>query len=785
MFDKNKENGYVLVLSLVFLTVSSILITAMVMLARYGLSELSMDSDDDSALLLAMSGMEKTKQNIASSFRNYLYALPDSGAAHKIDWFDTFNQPSQDGRVGKGGYNVDLPLDSAFTHSLDSNVEENVDKDIRWRKEGRYSVSLSSTIPVDSRTNRKDPSLRYVKVKVSGTVGNSTRTIEEVIKYGIESVIAQYAYFQNQPMYVKPTSRMKFNGDLRSNGNMKFVNNNGKIAGDVYASIAAEFGSLGIGSITGDVSAVPVNEYNNNASTDLQARPLYDEGYWYGYKPLDAVGDAVAPQVRTFENEPQINVPPLGNLDDYKEDGAWIKKAGKILVNKVHSSNHAGIDGVSGSPDDGSIYLVGTESNPINISGSVVIEGDVVIKGYITGKGSIYASKNIHVIGDVKYKNPPQWNKPTSSVDNQLDKDLVGFMAKGNIIFGNSEKIGNREPLLKAPYPHKAPLSDASNGFDSDNNKDNGVEFDGDYSKVAKAFDEDLNRVVNLKRINIPYRAEKKLTNPFHVPAVTKKIYENQWNPDRKVWRNVWNGQWRTKSVRRKVWTGRWIDDPNGAIGSAEVPKIKEMVWKTLTEKEKVYERKQFSEPGYEKVLVETKREEDRYWIDTKRADLDCGRDTSTRVREIRPGDKVEVNGDVYTVKTGHSGGIRLTKPVKNTSGGVTKINSVKLLERNYTVKNKRYYEPAVEGRFIKREAERNPSHFDGVYFTNHLIAGKLNNITVNGSIITRDSALKIRNRAVFNWDMRLAVSHGSSNMATIIGLPKNHSNTSVYWREL
>jgi len=787
MLNNYKENGYALVQSLVLLVVSSIIIGAMITLSRYSMAEYKIDSDYDSALLLAISGLEKTKHNISDAFRNYLYDLPDSGAAYKINWFDDLDKYTGSGVDPK--YHVETPTKEAFKHTLDEAIAQNDDKKCYWRTEGNYTVTLSSVMPKDPKKNRKDPSVRYVKIRVEATVGDNTRTIEEIVKYGIESVIAQYAYFQNQPMFVKPTAMMRFNGDLRSNGNMTFMNNDGRIAGDVYASVCPDFGNLGIGNITGRVSAVPLGLYNTNV-TSKQARPIYDEGYLYGYRPLDDNGGT--PRVREFENEPQINVPPLGNLEDYKEDGAWIKQAGKTLVDEVHSSSNAGVDGIAGSPDDGSIYLEGTRDNPIEIDGSVVIEGDVIIKGYIKGHGSIYASKNIHVIGDIKYVNPPQWNKPGSKVDNQLDKDLVGFMAKGNILFGNSEKINSNDALLKAAYPHDAPLSDAENGFDSDYNSSNGVSFDGDYSKFAKAYDDEKKKVVDLNRIDIPARDAKTINKKFSLGGyirrvqVTPPVYGDPVEKLVKTKVKVWNGKWKTE----QYWTGKWIDDPNAAISSGgNVPKIKEMA----TRQVKVYEKKTVWQKKMVKPIIKPATYNNVYTTNwqvikpPRSAPLDCGPDTIDRVREIRPGDKLKINGDIYTVASGsNSRKIVLKEPLKRENGATSvTINSVELLKRNYTVTPRRYYEPAVEGRFLRRNADDDASHFDGVYFTNHLVGGLLEGIKINGSIITRDSAFKISNSAEFNWDMRLAVSHGTSNMATIIGLPKNHSNVSVYWREL
>ncbi len=761
MLRDNKENGYALVQTLVLLMVSSIVIAAMIKISRYSMAEYDLDSDYDSALFLAMSGLEKTKQNISEAFTLYLYDSPNSGAPSKVKWFDEFNKQGSS-VVSAGRYKVDQPKESKFFHAVDD-TDQSEDSKLEWRTDGKYSVNISSFIPGGSKTNGVDPFVRYVKVQVEATVGNSTRKIEEVIKYGLESVITQYAYFQNQPMFVKPTAMMRFNGDLRSNGNTTFLNNDGKIAGDVYASVCPDFGALGLGNISGKVSAVPLGEYNTNANTGKQARPVYEDGYNYGYHPLDAA-DGQVPKVREFANEPQIYVPPLGNLELYKNKNASIKQGNNTIVRGHHSSTDVGIDGISGSPDDGSLYLEGTKDNPVEINGSVVVEGDVVIKGYIKGHGCIYASKNIHVIGDVKYVNPPEWNKPGTTVDNQLNKDLVGFMSKGNIVFGNSEKIDQKSKLLKAAYPHGAPDSDADNGFDSDNNITNGVEFDGDYSKYATAYNNNTKQVENLKRTDSLPRERMNLNNNFYIANQIKKV-QRKWIPPR----------------YKKIYEYKQVLVNTGGIGSsAQEPKYEtkkveigtELVKPGYWKEAKVSWSQNFGYPPSDKEF-----RENRSLIRTNQRNLKWGSD-------IRKGDKILINGEEYTVVAGNSGYIKVGRSIPGDKGQ-TVISSVELPYRPYSVKDKRYYEPTVQSDFIEKNAESAPSHFDGVYFTNHLIAGFVNNITVNGSIVTRDSAFQIKNRATFNWDMRLAVAHGSSNMASMIGLPKNHSNVSVYWREL
>ena len=61
--------------------------------------------------------------------------------------------------------------------------------------------------------------------------------------------------------------------------------------------------------------------------------------------------------------------------------------------------------------DNDPIVLRGTSSRPIQLNGPVVIPGDVIIKGDVSGRGTIYAGRNVHVIGETKYEDPPHWRR--------------------------------------------------------------------------------------------------------------------------------------------------------------------------------------------------------------------------------------------------------------------------------------------------------------------------------------------------------------------------------------
>ena len=104
----------------------------------------------------------------------------------------------------------------------------------------------------------------------------------------------------------------------------------------------------------------------------------------------------------------------------------------------------SGPDGIYGSGDDGvasvsainsgtqPLVIVGTDAQPIQIDGPVVVEGDVIIKGVVSGQGTIYAGRNVHIVGDITYTDPPVWpsldrNTRTGEISDYRDQQLANF----------------------------------------------------------------------------------------------------------------------------------------------------------------------------------------------------------------------------------------------------------------------------------------------------------------------------------------------------------------------
>lgn len=89
-----------------------------------------------------------------------------------------------------------------------------------------------------------------------------------------------------------------------------------------------------------------------------------------------------------------------------------------------------GPDQEANTSDDGwPLVLLGQSTQPIVIDGPVVIPGDVIMKGEVRGRGTLYAGRNIHIVGDLEYLDPPIW--PALGREPGNGK-LTAFLGKDN-----------------------------------------------------------------------------------------------------------------------------------------------------------------------------------------------------------------------------------------------------------------------------------------------------------------------------------------------------------------
>jgi hypothetical protein len=97
----------------------------------------------------------------------------------------------------------------------------------------------------------------------------------------------------------------------------------------------------------------------------------------------------------------------------------------------------------------------------------VTVTQDVAIKGFVSGQGTIYAGRNVHVVGSLRYSNPPdERGSNPSAIENQNEKrDILGLAARGSVLFGNPNNYSNPYPLYYMTPPFTKGRRDEAGNF--------------------------------------------------------------------------------------------------------------------------------------------------------------------------------------------------------------------------------------------------------------------------------------------------------------------------------
>ena len=356
------------------------------------------------------------------------------------------------------------------------------------------------------------------------------------------SEVFDYAYFINNYGWFYGSS-ITANGDVRANGNFK-PKYNPRINGDVKACVNPDIGAPGL--VLGTWRSRSMNWWWSDGPE--RARPgdppssSYMDGWDMGYN-----GD---PQ--GWERLDPLEMPYLGDLSEYiylatNHDGR-VTQGGATVISNVYAG--AGINpDPAATADDGTMVLIGTEADPLELNGPVVVMGDVIIKGFYTGKGTIYAGRNIHVAGDLVSLDPPVWPKPDNDPETtaavNTSRDLLVLACKGNVIIGDytvSTWYNRVKSYIKPNFTtsYATDASDYELGYDSDWNPNNGYRFNGDYTA---------------------YDGGERLDNSGN--NVNRKYYESSVNPD--AFSSIANGEM-VDRIDAVVYNNHLISGYTGAL---------------------------------------------------------------------------------------------------------------------------------------------------------------------------------------------------------------------------
>jgi len=350
---------------------------------------------------------------------------------------------------------------------------------------------------------------QYVEVPIEAHVriGNTTRAVREMVRCEFApSDVFESAYFLNNFGWFYGVD-ITLNGDIRSNALMDAKPHSMVLNGTGY--------SVGTFSGVHYIQHWSRAYYELNAS--IYARPMlypltgqvdgetWEEGY-------DADGFKVVP------DSAELKMPYLGDLEQYEEyadhnDGKVFQDMdGDGNPDLVFSVLYDGA-GMNTRPqakaDDGTLVLIGTVDNPIILDGPVVVESDLVIGGVVKGQGTFFVGRNVHIIKDLTYENPPKWVKPLSDVEPVIQAtgaaDFLGLCAKGSVILGDYTRSNFENKYMQSGFvgTYNTDSSDADIGY-CNTTKNGEPAFKGDYtayygSKPADNADDYPNKTVRRK----------------------------------------------------------------------------------------------------------------------------------------------------------------------------------------------------------------------------------------------------------------------------------------------
>ncbi len=454
-----KRDGFILLSAYIFILLFTGFIVVLSIRQASSTAMAMVSQRENTALYLAQAGIERVKTELYNNFMEYFYD-PNQGAwtEASFGWFDNL--------LGESA-----PYSFPVTGSLGS---------------GSYSVQLVS-VEDDS-----DGLGKVITLLSTGTSGGVQRSVRVALKFDMApSPVFNYAYFVNNLGWFWG-STITANGDVRSNGDFS-LRYDPKVNGNVYAGMNPELPSGSTGEISGSNRFDSLSDYYSSApdrarpgnpsfpSEDLNGNGVLDPGEDVnsnGVLDLYEYENGYDGSSTQYPYQNPIPMPYLGDLDDYKDiattNGGKIEMGGSTVVDGVY---------------EGNLILVGTDSNPIELNGPVVVTGDVVIKGKVSGQGVIYAGRNVHIVGNIEYKNPPSWPKPESDMEtvdsNNSTKDFLGLAAKGNIVIGDytSSSWNYPQSYLHPPMtrPYKVDPTDAVNGYISYYDGNGDPYFNGDY----------------------------------------------------------------------------------------------------------------------------------------------------------------------------------------------------------------------------------------------------------------------------------------------------------------
>lgn len=346
--------------------------------------------------------------------------------------------------------------------------------------------------------------------------GEPQKTVDVTASFQLaRSQVFDYTYFVNNYGWMDGfnASDLVVNGDMRANGNFNFTNGAPTVNGSVYGCVNDKLSPPAVGLINSlpvkwsDSTYIATNGNNsrvrqgyNSTNHGAKGSNTYENWRDFVFESTGSIvnnridgavgGDsngsagwtrttqATNPVTSVLDTTPteEVIMPDLSDLTYYQNlsstyldpkqyygdgtanpnynQGAWIK-----VWNTSLNGGAGGYQTISTNGNvTGSAALIGTSAHPILMHGPVTFTQDCVIKGYVSGQGTVYTGRNVHIVGSIMYKNPPDFRgTDQTTIDNANEKkDVLALAARGSVMMGDPSTFSSPYPLayMMPPFTH-------------------------------------------------------------------------------------------------------------------------------------------------------------------------------------------------------------------------------------------------------------------------------------------------------------------------------------------
>ena len=791
MKTHKNENGFILLIAIVWIMGLSLITVGILGMARTGVRNEQQWVKMEECYMYAQAALSISRTEVIDEFNTYFTSHNNDPSAFDT-WFDA--QIDGKSRVFPTGASQSNP---AALSSFDSVGEP---FPVAW-EDGKYYTEIIK----QQKTGR----IINLLLRTTCTMGNHMRTFEEHVVIGMGSAVFKYAYFINNNgwFYGSDHSKIIINGDVRANANISLEGTttfNGKLYASQNPNITTPSGEVVLGQITDedgnlDHSGYAMNtalDYANlwlNADGHIKARNLLENPETLTDHQIESsllFNPQLEEEERILEGATPLAMPYLGALELYESDATKAASNGWAALRYQDADGNWQIN--TTGVFDGDLVINGD----FQIMGPFVVKGDLILKtgtnGYgalnttdigskqtltdsevanilnipentvnkqshnqavalkldlFNGKGGFFVDRNINIIGDLK---------STASTNTEEDP-FISLAARGNIIIGDTKDI-NQEWI--------SPGEDFENGqmisYETDDsmyqNSDNSTAFDGNYAGIDAIAGDDNAISIGTDNIHLKYNEVYVSGEPTGKTFAVKQekwLKTKYYSDDGEViytqeyWKNI-GEEYYQAGVEDEV-----IERP--------IARKYEKIWPEVTQivtwPENLEGHNTYTEDNNHLVVVS----DNVQLLETLQAKVNFARDNALQML------KIEVDGEIYSITDVSNSTDRFIDEngTKKTGFDVrisTQIPSADIPKGVSGTVDRRYFETSLSADDYAKLNPLSPSRIDAVLYTNHLIAGDMGlNASINGALVARDEAIQFKagtldnpTNITFNWDKRL-----------------------------